>query len=170
MIFPLVFELNPFRDGVWQHTIPFFSIIVGMYLVVAANFYVSDANMGTGQSLYFVMYTIISFTFILCVCVDFLGYAANCPVNGTDSNGNWILDCGSWRGPFLPWYMTGVLDYMWMFCLALISRFIPHGELLHLNFEVIVKSKVSAGANVLGTSEAMVELTPQPQAVGDGML
>lgn len=124
--FSLVFVLSPFRDGVWRHSLPFFAIIVGRYFVVVAQFYENDLPMSSGQKVFVGVYTFASFGFMLCVTLDFIVYDIEC-----------TPDCGSWEGPFLPWYLTGFLDYTWMICLPLTTKCLPHAEWISLTMEAV---------------------------------
>jgi len=130
-LFSLVFVLNPFKDGVWPHTLPFFGIIVGRFVVVVASFSARKDSMSWGQRIFLGVYTFASFGFMLCVSLDFIVYENNC-----------TPDCGDWKGPFLPWYLTAFLDYTWMVCLPLTTRFLPHLEVIHLRISAVKYEEV----------------------------
>lgn len=110
-LFPLLFLIGP-SDGRWGwHTAIFVQFIFCRYLVCLANYLEAEPRYKTqGAFGFIVVYGAVS---MLLPILYFVAIYVYCAEGRTGQD------------PVLPWWFTCSVDYVWMCCVPLSTRFLP---------------------------------------------
>lgn len=123
--FILVFMIPP-TQNVYGHSLPFiFYILSRGMIVLALAFEEWDTIDGKGR-FFFYFYATISLVLPVVILCEYI-----------------YFDFKTEKSPW-PGKITMVIDYSWFACLALTSKFLPNGMVLHRSFELFDDGAIKA--------------------------
>jgi len=111
-VFILVFLVPP-TSSPWGHTCIFIQFIFFRWSIIATNFYegyIMRRPIRNASVLFISIYTIVSLFLPVLYLVNFAIYDVQ-ERSGED--------------PFIPWWITCTVDYLWFCCLAITTKMLP---------------------------------------------